>query len=84
MTLSSCNALASLPVSMGDLASLQDLDLQVCNHLTALPDFIGRSPRSENLNVGYRQTLASLPVSVDNLAALQDPHLQKRDHLIPR
>ena len=42
--------MAPLPASVGDLASLRELDPR-CIRLTALPDSIGRLARLEKLNL---------------------------------
>ena len=64
-----CSKLTTLPESIGNLGSLQSLNLND-NQLETLPESIGNLGSLQELNLGDNQ-LATLPESIGNLSSLE-------------
>ena len=70
LTLDHCFALAALLAAIGELKSLTELNLNVCESLVALPDSIGGLAALETLILFGCQKLVALPKGIGDLKAL--------------
>jgi len=70
------NCLTTLPEWIGELTSLERLNLGTNLELTALPESLGQLTRLEWLNLRMNRALTKLPESFGQLGALRCVHLE--------
>ena len=68
--LHSCNLLQTLPVSIGNLKTLEILTIEACKNLKHLPESIGNLSALTNLQFSGCTALINLPESIGNLKKL--------------
>ena len=68
------NCLATLPYEIGNLTSLNTLDLSLSD-IESLPSSIGRLKKLKNLNLEHTKELASLPDEIGDLISLNELNL---------
>ena len=69
--LHSCNLLQTLPVSIGNLKTLEILTIEACENLKHLPESIGNLSALTNLQFSGCTALINLPESIGNLKTLE-------------
>jgi Leucine-rich repeat (LRR) protein len=61
----------SIPVEIGDIASIQTLDFSYYSSISSIPESIGRLKNPKELNLQEMKNLRSVPESLSYLTALQ-------------
>ena len=75
LEIAGCQALRSLPESVGVLTGLTSLTLSMCGAIESLPDSVGALTALTSLNLSDCRQLQSLPESVGALAVLTSLNL---------
>jgi len=75
-----CSGLVSLPERLGELKTLQTLNLNSCSGLVSLPEWLGELKTLQKLELSSCSGLISLP-DLSGLAQLEVRYLP--DHLQP-
>jgi len=74
---SGCNALKTLPMSLGNCNQLRELDLTKCKFLNELPESIGNLQNMTELNLRECKALGFLPSNLGSCVSLRDLGLSK-------
>jgi hypothetical protein len=77
----SCDDVLQLPASLGQLTSLEVLDLSNCRRLARLPDAIGQLSALQTLRLRSCRSLRALPASIGRLSTLRTLDLHSCDAL---
>ena len=72
LDLCSCESLAALPESIGNLKALLSLNLSECSSLVALPAAISELKSLQFLNLYHCRGIATLPDAIGGLTALEE------------
>ena len=76
------SGLSSLTERLGELKTLQTLNLTNCTGLVSLPDRLGELETLQTLNLGYCSGLVSLPERLGELKTLQTLNLERCTGLV--
>uniref|UniRef100_J3N6T3 NB-ARC domain-containing protein n=1 Tax=Oryza brachyantha TaxID=4533 RepID=J3N6T3_ORYBR len=70
LSLSDCEAMTTLPHSMEDLTSLEELTIVSCPDLIDFPEGMGRLTSLNKLEIRHCESIKSLPNGIENLTRL--------------